>query len=207
MKKKTNLDSGFLFLYDWLPVLEQLPLREVGALFVALVKRQRNNEPLPTFRNPLTGMVARMIEPVIIRRLEGAEWAKKGREGAGTPVGVPTQDPIEDPDHFSREERKTEENRTDDLLREAPPPLRALSEQEKEVLRKEGMPTAYLDMREVRAVESAAKQRKAPVTVLLEWWRQDKRRFLATQRTEQESSFDADEFWEAAVNKTYEGLL
>ena len=82
MAKKTNLESGFLFLYDWLPAFESLPAKEVKALLLALIARQRENAPLPPFKNPLTANYARMIEPCIKRRLDGALAAKR-EWGAG----------------------------------------------------------------------------------------------------------------------------
>ena len=93
MKKKTNLESGFLILYDWVPAFEQLPAKEVKALLLALIARQREDKALPEFRNPLTAGFARIIEPVICRRLEGAMWAKRGQGPTGDPLGDPIGDP------------------------------------------------------------------------------------------------------------------
>ena len=97
MKKKAKLESGFLFLYDWVPAFESLPAKEVKALLLALIARQREDKALPDFRNPLTDGFARMIEPVICRRLEGAMWAKKGQDPTGDPVGAPLGEPQGDP--------------------------------------------------------------------------------------------------------------
>ena len=78
MARSLNLERGFLFLYDWVPALENLPGKEVKILLIALLKRQRDNEPFPLFSNPLTASYARMIEPVIERRLRHSAAAKKG---------------------------------------------------------------------------------------------------------------------------------
>ena len=82
MSKKANLDSGFLLLYDWLPAFENLPAKEVKTLLLALVARQREGKAFPIFKNPLTESYARMIEPCIKRRLDGALAAKKAESGA-----------------------------------------------------------------------------------------------------------------------------
>ena len=215
MKKKTNLESGFLFLYDWMPVLEALPAKEVKALLLALIARQRENQPLPSFRNPLTQSFARMIEPVICRRLEGAAWAKKGLTGQDDPSGVPMGEPAEP----ERDERSKEENSKDELskaepaerrgAREAEPPSppatsRELSEQERCLLFREGLPSAYVKAREERASEFARQSGQDISAVLRNWWKQDKRSFLAAQKREEERakcSFDADDFFEAALNR------
>ncbi|MBQ8310324.1 MAG: hypothetical protein IJX80_04845 [Clostridia bacterium] len=77
-KKTTAIDNGFLVLYDWLPALQTLEGEDVKALLLALIDRQRNGTPIP----PLGGMTdvfARMIEPTIKRRLDGAK-AAAGRQ-------------------------------------------------------------------------------------------------------------------------------
>ena len=92
MPKKTNLSLGFLLLYDWLPAIYELPAKEVKALLIALIERQREGTPLPTFKNKMTNSFARMIEPVIKRRLDGQAGGKKGHEvlnGGEAPTVVP----------------------------------------------------------------------------------------------------------------------
>ena len=78
MAKSLQLERGFLFLYDWIPAMEHLPGKEVKILLIALIERQRDNKPFPLFSNPLTASYARMIEPVIERRLRHSAAAKKG---------------------------------------------------------------------------------------------------------------------------------
>ena len=80
MNQGYNLNAGFLFLYDWMPVLERLSGEDFKALFSALIARQRENVPLPTFENDLAEIFARMIEPTIQRRLNGQMNAKKGQK-------------------------------------------------------------------------------------------------------------------------------
>ena len=80
MPKKTNLSLGFLLLYDWLPAIYELPAKEVKALLIALIERQREGTPLPTFKNKMTNSFALMIEPVIKRRPDGQAGGKKGQE-------------------------------------------------------------------------------------------------------------------------------
>ncbi|MBE6702689.1 MAG: hypothetical protein E7585_04680 [Ruminococcaceae bacterium] len=226
MKKKTNLESGFLFLYDWMPVLEHLPAKEVKALLLALIARQRENKPLPSFHNPLTNSFARMIEPVIRRRLEGAEWAKKGlaeQEPDRDPPGVPQGNP-----HHQREEQKKEEKQIiedfiseEERKKEQPPTggeasaqLRALSEQEKALLMSEGLPAAYIEERAERALAFEAKSGRGATSLLREWWKSDKkpcfpyRQYRSAQAEPPEhSSFDIDDFFNAALAASYEKSL
>ena len=77
MKNSYNLTSGFLFLYDWMPAIEHLSPEEFHALFKALIARQRDNKPMPSFDDGITQMIASMIEPTIIRRLEGQKGGRK----------------------------------------------------------------------------------------------------------------------------------
>ena len=207
MKKKTNLESGFLFLYDWMPVLEALPAKEVKALLLALIARQRENKALPSFRNPLTDSFARMIEPVIRRRLEGAEWAKKGMAESADPEGGPTGGPTPE-----SEDKKQKKKSKDELIQaeqrgDAPvaPPLRTLSEQERALLIEEGLPADYVDARSERALEFAAQTRQDVLAVLCNWWKQDRRSHTAPKKREEPkaTSFAADEFWEAALARSY----
>ena len=212
MKKKTNLESGFLFLYDWLPALELLPAKETKALLLALIARQREGKALPAFRNPLTDSFARMIEPVICRRLEGAMWAQKGQDPKGDPSGVPDGEPMHQ--RGAIEEKNTEKKNTEELITEeerkedspAPPASRPLSEEERQLLIDEGLPAAYLDARGARATEFASKCKRDVLDVLCEWWKQDKRSFTAAQKhksKETESSFDVDDFWQAALARPF----
>ncbi len=94
MTKKSNLESGFLFLYDWLPAIEQLPAKEVKKLFLALVARQRENTPLPLFSNTITASYARMIEPCIKRRLDGQIGGNKAHEATTPTVGTSPQSKV-----------------------------------------------------------------------------------------------------------------
>lgn len=209
MKKKTNLDLGILILYDWRPAFEQLSGKEAKALLLALMDRQQLDRPFPPFGNAKTATFARMIEPVIRRRLEGAAAAKKG----ATEESAPSGDPTEVPARKRRENiKKSQEKISEAELRgeDAPPSppaaLRALSEEERSLLMEEGLPAAYIDAREVRALEFADKSGQDVLSVLCSWWKQDKKSYHRPQKqVEQgaESSFDVDEFWEASLARAY----
>ena len=71
MKKSTNLESGFLLLYDWLPAIQDLDGDGVKELLLALIDRQKNGTPFPEFQNRQAYIYAKMIEPTIKRRLAG----------------------------------------------------------------------------------------------------------------------------------------
>ena len=71
MKKSTNLESGFLLLYDWLPAIQDLDGDGVKELLLALIDRQKNGTPFSEFQNRQAYIYAKMIEPTIKRRLAG----------------------------------------------------------------------------------------------------------------------------------------
>lgn len=81
-KKSTNLCSGFLISYDWLPALESLSADDFQTLLFALIRRQKDGEPFPEFSNPTVGIYAKMIEPTIKRRLDGQSGGNKANENA-----------------------------------------------------------------------------------------------------------------------------
>ena len=68
---KMNLKSGFLLMYDWWPILENLPADCFKELMVALVERQRYGTPMPQFSDLRCELYFRVIEPTIERRLDG----------------------------------------------------------------------------------------------------------------------------------------
>ena len=74
---KSNLDSGFLILYDWLPAFRSLSGDELKELLFALIDNQKDGTPLPTFDDPHTAIFAQMIAPTIKRRLDGLASATK----------------------------------------------------------------------------------------------------------------------------------
>ena len=87
--KSTSLSCGFLISYDWLPALESLSAEDFQCLILALIKRQKDGEPLPEFSNPTVGIFAKMIEPTIKRRLDGQSWKDKANDTTkGTTVGT-----------------------------------------------------------------------------------------------------------------------
>ena len=100
MKGSYNLSHGFLFMYDWLPMIERLSGEEFKALFLALVDRQRNGTPIPHLDGELTQIFASMIEPTIIRRLEGQKGGLKRtakKASPKVPVEASVEAPIEAP--------------------------------------------------------------------------------------------------------------
>ena len=82
MKNKSKFAYGFLFLYDWFPIMKELDGEDFKALFKAFVLLQRDGTPLPRFDDPLMQMVANMIEPTIRRRIEGQKGGLKAQENA-----------------------------------------------------------------------------------------------------------------------------
>lgn len=109
--KKTNLDSGFLLLYDWLPAFASLDSDGVKELLFALVERQRNKTPFPDFQNPLVKVFADMIEPTIVRRIQGQEYGTNNKTPQkDTSEGIPGGSPGGSPE-ASTAEQSIEEQR------------------------------------------------------------------------------------------------
>lgn len=89
MSKGTNLESGFLLLYDWLPAIQDLDGNGVKELLLALIERQKNGTDFPEFQNCQAYIYAKMIEPTIKRRIDGQGGGNKSKESRqGTTVGT-----------------------------------------------------------------------------------------------------------------------
>lgn len=233
MARKTNLDSGFLFLYDWLPMMDMLPPKEFKALLLALIERQRENKALPTFKSPLTDSFARIIEPTIRRRLEGADANKRApKEADGSEVGythgsevgytlASTPSTAEQSEAEKSEAKQsaitaelsganTTPSPAEPVTEEAAKPqeaLRALSEPEKEALREKGIPEDYIEERATRALQIERRCGRSTTQSLIDWWRQDRPKTIPYRgeepREQQKGSFDTEDFWDAALRRTY----
>ena len=94
---KINLEMGFLFLYEWLPLFETLSDSDAGRLMLALIRRQKDGEAYPSFGNPLLEAYAKVIDATIVRRLQGI--GKKGDyfEATPLPTSPPTSPPASPP--------------------------------------------------------------------------------------------------------------
>ena len=205
MAKNSKLESGFLFLYDWLPAIENLPAKEVKALLLALIARQRENKPLPLFHNALTASYARMIEPSIKRRLDGAVGKKAaqklarqeddgGEDGWGD-GGVPPLPPKQSRDKQKRAEKsKEKKKKTNSLFSVA-------------TTRGDNAPERGVIARACDAgggVAGHAEREK--MNSFPEGRRPSPRGKKGVKKSaDTKSSFDVDDFFEAALAKAYEG--
>lgn len=72
-----NLDAGFLILNEWIPAFRSLTGDECKTLLLALIDRQQKGVPIPDFGDTVLGVFAQMIEPTIKRRLDGQKGGKK----------------------------------------------------------------------------------------------------------------------------------
>jgi hypothetical protein len=132
---RSHIEIGFLLLYDWLPALKKLPLADAARLMFAMIDRQRNGIPFPTFKNDLANTFADMIEPSIERRLVGSASGKRGAamkkaaEVSFTAPHVPpatesATPPVTGPVHLKQskaEQSKAEHSIGEGGAREAPP--------------------------------------------------------------------------------------
>ena len=77
-----------------------------------------------------------------------------------------------------------------------------LTESEKEILVSEGISESYIEEREHRAYDYALSHKRAPMSVMREWWASDKDKYAAPSA----GSFEIDDFFEAAVAKSMQML-
>jgi hypothetical protein len=87
-----------------------------------------------------------------------------------------------------------------------------LSEREKQELKERGVPLDYVTLRLERARAYAKKHRISVSVVLWEWWQQDQHSRRAPTAARSQSpvspeqsnkSYDLDDFWQAAVERSY----
>ncbi len=207
MSKKVTLENGFLLLYDWLPAFESLPAKEVKALLLALIARQREKRPLPSFSNPLTANYARMIEPSIKRRLDGATGARQGKEkaaaesdgGVGGTVGggVAPLPPKQSRDKQSRGKRSKEKKTETNSLFPVAPTRGDNAPKGGEYARAQGADggvTAHADTKKKNFYGYGGGG-----------WSHAAGKTGRKSSEGYASSFDVDEFFEAAIANTYGG--
>ncbi len=84
-----SLKRGFFFFYEWLSAMDDLSPREYKALMRALIARQRNGTPLPTFRSKTANACAALIELTIKRRLAQRDAELAQEEGFPVPMLPP----------------------------------------------------------------------------------------------------------------------
>jgi hypothetical protein len=180
MKGSYNLSHGFLFMYDWLPMIERLSGEEFKALFLALIDRQRNGMPIPHLDGELTQIFASMIEPTIIRRLEGQKGglkrtAKKASAEASTevPTEVPTVVPTEVPTVVPAQPSKAKQSRAKQS--------RAMSPSEAQLPKGQPAPAGA-------GMSAQARERQKQKWIDFGF---------------DERNFDADDFFTAALRRSY----
>ena len=118
----------------------------------------------------------------------GKEEKKKEKESTSFPCGAPHADSVPT----------------------APPVGPRLTREEKERLMLAGLPQAYLEGRETRAILFAEKRGKSVEEALLTWWREDKRERRRTSAPKNgpltetcAKSYDLEDFWQAALERSY----
>ena len=122
------------------------------------------------------------------------------------------------------EEAHAQENRerSDDAApqTDAPLPSPTLSETEKADLIAKGIPATYIDSRITRAAEYACSTRKSVCEVFRDWWHEDRlhppwKGYRSKQTAPVQTlpavgevgrSFDADDFFAAALNRSFREL-
>ena len=234
---QTKLDTGFLILNDWIPILRELSAVDLKKLLFALIDYQREGVPMPEFSRNSTQMVAKMLGGAVKRRVASAVGGRRSAEvrlgkTGDTKNGLPMAEKGEVTSEVAsggtseprREEKRREENRIEEREREkgarsapalpegkmSPPPESELSPEEMDFLERQGVPPLYVKARLARAAAAARAQGISTASLILSWWYQDlvegkggeylgKREESVTAA----STFDVDDFFAAAVARTY----
>ena len=213
---KMKRQYGFLFLYDWYPLLKALSPQGAQELMLALMDRQRNGTPMPHFTDPMSEVFFQTIEPVIMRRLgEQPKNQNDADEGdvsvGGTVATEANKEKKRENKSISIEKREGEENHDSDTPHEFDDTLPLLSEKEKKKLISLGVPAVYIEDRLIRAQHYGGARGKTAARVLLDWWEQDcaiPETLGKSDLSSKEpipfdcSSFDTDDFFQAALQKS-----
>lgn len=213
-----NLEAGLLILNEWMPAFRSLSGDDCQKLLIALFERQQHGTPMPDFGNTPLGIYAQMIEPTIKRRIDGSRGGKKGV--SHVPIKdtsqVPMQVPIKDTSEASRveksiyntlsNERVNARTRTREKKEFVPPTLEEVQ--------------AYCDENGInidaqRFIDHyTANGWKVGKNSMKDWkaavrnWEKNDRVFARQERCNgasatKPSSFDTDEFFEAALRRSY----
>lgn len=214
-----NLEKGFLILYEWLPAIHDLPPKELKNLLLALIYLQKDGTELPCFTNKKTDIFARMIEPVIRRRLTG----KNNSTPKAYPKVYPEAYPkamVEDtpeayPEAKRREDKRREDKRNIRGSKETPSPeaptLKTaygefanvyLTEAERKwLLEKYGESVSEgLINHFSQKIKAKGYQYDDHYATILNWADKD------GIKPKEDKSYDLEEFWEAALRCSYEQL-
>lgn len=212
-----NLDAGLLILNEWMPAFRSLSGDDCQKLLIALFERQQHGTPMPDFGNTPLGIYAQMIEPTIKRRIDGSRGGKKGTTQVpmqGT-MQVPTQVPMQGTSEASREEkniyntlsneRVNARTRTREKKEFVPPTL----EEVKAYCAEHGInidAQRFIDHYTANGWKVGKNSMKDWKAAVRNWEKND-RVFARQERgngvSATNSSFDADEFFEAAVKRSY----
>ncbi len=206
--KSTSLSCGFLISYDWLPALESLSAEDFQSLILALIKRQKDGEPLPEFSNPMVGIFAKMIEPTIKRRLDGQSGGSKSKgttqdTTVGTTVGT-TQDTTVG---SKVEKSKVEESNviSNDITKGARTRktfIKPTVEEVREYCQERGNtvdPDTFVNFYESKGWVVGKSPMKDWKAAVRNW---ERSRAQETPPQETYSSFETDEFFQAALERT-----
>ncbi len=229
---KMNLGNGFLILYDWLPMLEDLSAEGLKELLFALIDRQRNGASEPQFTNPRSELYFHVIQPTIERRLAGQRGGQK-THGNGDVIGGRVGTRVVATEASKAEQSKEKQSIAiakrsaeevcvrDEGIRssDAPSaPRPALSEEEKETLISFGISERYILDRLSRAVDYANEGDKSVAEVILDWWYQDRQHPARPPTSNRPprppssasrasgftcNSFDTDDFFQAALDRSF----
>ena len=213
-----NLDAGLLILNEWMPAFRSLSGDDCQKLLIALFERQQHGTPMPDFGNTPLGIYAQMIEPTIKRRIDGSRGGKKGTTQVpmqGT-MQVPPQVPMQGTSEASREEksiyntlsneRVNARTRTREKKEFVPPTLEEVQKYCTERGNKID-PERFVDHYTANGWMVGNKNSMKDWKAAVRNWEKSEGAFARQERgngvSATNSSFDADEFFEAAVRRSY----
>lgn len=215
MAKGYSLSKGFLFSADWEQALRALSANDFHTLFWELYDFQQskgNKKVPPHLQNPLLDMLSSLLVPQIQNRLNGAKGGDiangntdDGLGMVGGMVGGSLHKLSEE--EISQAEMSGDKVSGAEIRQEPPSTAPPLSEEERQKLLTKGVPADYISRRLGRAEDYALKNQKRVFDVLCNWWEEDK-----TKQPRQSdktgylgNSFDIDDFFQAALKKSFAG--
>ena len=233
--KKTN-PTSFIIHHDFEAMFRLLPMEQRGMLITAIFEyciRGHETEDLPEAANMAFCCIKRVLERDSIAyqercRINSENGKKGGRPRKNSPPSQTqwffqeTKKPYSDSDSESDSDSDSDSVSDSDSgsdrvfctpsvppTSSAPGSAAPQEEKEKEELVRMGVPRDYLNARWNRARSYARSHGGSVKDTLLSWWQEDQTRRTSPPSTSSPSpnkSYDLDDFFEAALARSYESL-
>ena len=216
-------NKGFLFFYDWIDVLEELEGKDFKRLVMAMINYQRDGTPPPEFKG-VSRVIAQLIFPQIDRRIANAEAGKTGMKNRysdngvnnGVSNGVSNNadngvvDAVSNQDKTRQDKTKT----IDKTRQDEEGALVTLPFSDGEFAVSSVLAEKYKNdytnidvMAELEKIKSWLRKNNKPLSeanqFICGWLKGENERAVSTVKSNPvESSFEADDFFRAALEKS-----